>query len=209
MPVKVSTPVSKIAPYKLHYIGLTKAFRKVDIKARVDGLLEERYFKDGDLVKDDELLYLIDEKPYQAKVLSSQGQVDKATADLAFQDIQHKRYQDLIAKKSISKSEFDQQYASYLSAKGQLEQAQGDLEQAQINLAYCRIHSPITGIAGKNQVDPGNLVKANDNTYLLTIIQVTPMRVEFNAVASDLALFSQYSKNKPFPGPQTLIDSII
>lgn len=197
--VLVSPPITKVAPYKLHYIGITKAFRKVDIRARVDGILKERYFKDGDLVKNDELLYLIEEEPYQAQVLSAQGQVDKATADVAFQEIQYKRYQDLVAKKSISKSEFDQQFASYLSAKGQLENAQGNLDQAQINLSYCRIHSPLTGIAGKNQVDPGNLMKSSDKTYLLTIVQVTPMRVEFNAVASDLSYYTKYAQYKPFP----------
>ncbi len=196
--VQVAKPEIIKSPLKLHYIGLTKSIRRVDIKARVDGYLEERFFKDGDIVKEGQLLYRIDEKPYQAEVLSNQGDVDKATSDLAFQDLQFQRYSELVAKKAISKSSYDQQYASYLSAKGQLESAQGRLKRAEINLGYCRINSPLNGMAGKNLVDPGNLVSAANHTLLLTVVQLDPMRVEFNPVASDLKLFSQYEKNKPF-----------
>lgn len=197
--VNVIAPIIKKEPLKLKYIGLTKSIRKVEIRARVDGILEERYFKDGDTVNQDQLLYRIDEKPYQAQVLMYQGQVDKATADLAYQDLQYKRYGELVAKKAISKSQYDQQYANYLSAKGQLENAEGSLEQAQINLGYCRIHSPLNGKVGKNQVDPGNLVSSSNKTLLLTVIQMDPMRVEFNPVASDLAVFNHYVKYQPFP----------
>jgi RND family efflux transporter MFP subunit len=196
--VKAAKPEIVKSPLKLHYIGLTKSIRRVDIKARVDGYLEERFFKDGDIVKEGQLLYQIDEKPYQAEVLSNQGDVDKATSDLAFQDLQYKRYAELVAKKTISKSSFDQQYSSYLSAKGQLESAQGRLKKSEINLGYCRINSPLNGMAGKNLVDPGNLVSATNHTLLLTVVQLDPMRVEFNPVASDLKLFSQYEKYKPF-----------
>ena len=196
--VKVAPPEMVTSPLKRHYIGLTKSIRRVDVKARVDGYLEERFFKDGDIVKEGQILYRIDEKPYQAEVLSNQGDVDKATSDLAFQDLQYKRYVELVAKKAISKSSFDQQYSNYLSAKGQLESAQGRLQKSEINLGYCRINSPLNGIAGKNLVDPGNLVSATNHTLLLTVVQLDPMRVEFNPVASDLKLFGQYEKYKPF-----------
>jgi len=197
--VNVLKPIIKNEPLKLKYIGITKSIQKVEIRARVDGILEERYFKDGDTVSQDQLLYRIDEKPYQAQVLTYQGQVDKATADLAYQDLQYQRYGELVAKKAISKSQYDQQYANYLSAKGQLENAQGSLQQAQINLDYCRIKSPSNGKVGKNQVDLGNLVSSSNKTLLLTVIQMDPMRVEFNPVASDLAVFNHYSKYQPFP----------
>jgi hypothetical protein len=196
--IKVQKPLIINQPLILHYIGQTKSVRNVTIKARVDGYLEQRLFTDGDYLKKDQLLYIIDERPYQAQLLSAQGAVDKATADLTFQEVQYKRYQDLIAKNAVSKSVFDQQYASYLSAKGQLETAQGDYEKAKINLEFCRIHSPLDGLAGKTLVDPGNLVSSNGQTELLNVVQLNPIRVEFNPAASDLHYFNEYTKNNPF-----------
>ena len=82
--VKVSKPHIKIQPLKLHYIGIVKSIHNVMIKARVDGYLEQRYFRDGDYIKQHQLLYRIDERPYHAELLSAQGLVDKSKADLAF-----------------------------------------------------------------------------------------------------------------------------
>lgn len=196
--IKVMKPSIKVEPLKLHYIGQTKSVKNVTIKARVDGYLEQRLFKDGDYLRLNQLIYIIDERPYKAQLLSAQGAVDKATADLKFQEVQFKRYQDLISKNAISKANFDQQYASYLSAKGQLETAQGEYEKAKINLEFCRIQSPLDGLAGKTLVDPGNLVSSGGQTELLNIVQLDPIRVEFNPAATDLHLFHQYSKNNPF-----------
>lgn len=197
--VKVQKPLTKVQALKYHYIGIIKSIRNVTIKARVDGYLEERYFKDGDYIKEDQLLYRIDERPYQAQLLYAQGAVDKAKADLTFQEIQYKRYQELLAKKAISKSSYDQQVASYLAAKGQLESAQGDLEKARINLEFCRIHSPLSGLAGKTMIDPGNLVSSNGQNELLNIVQLDPIRVEFNPAAWEMKFFLKYKKNAPYP----------
>ncbi len=186
------------APLTKEYIGITKPVQKVIIRARVEGFLDKRLFLEGSYVKKDQILYEIDPKPFQAKVLAAQGALDKATADTIFQKIQYERYKELLPQKAISKSAYDQQYASYLISLGNEESAKGKLNDAQLNLSYCTIKSPINGLAGKTYVDVGNLVSGSEKTQLLKIVQLDPLRVEFNPATSDLKEFIQYKKNKPF-----------
>jgi RND family efflux transporter MFP subunit len=196
--VKVIEPVVRSQPFVLHYIGIVKSIQNVNIQARVDGYLQERLFKDGDVVQKDQLLYRIDARPYQAELLSAQGAMDKAKADLVFQELQYHRYETMLSKKAVSKAAYDQQYASYLAAKGQLELAQGNYQKAKINLDFCEIRSPMDGLAGKNLVDPGNLISIANQPKLLNVVKLDPIRVEFNPSSADLKWFYQFNQYHPF-----------
>jgi RND family efflux transporter MFP subunit len=186
------------APLVKEYIGILKPVQKVIIRARVEGFLEKRLFLEGSYVKKNQVLYEIDPKPLQAKLLAAQGMLDKATADVIFQKAQYERYKELLPKKAISKASYDQQYAAYLASLGNEESAKGNLSDAEINLSYCTIKSPINGLVGKTYVDVGNLVSGTEKTQLLKIVQLDPLRVEFNPATSDLKDFLQYKANKPF-----------
>lgn len=196
--VNVIKPISKISPLSKEYIGVLKSVDTVIIRARVEGVLNQRLFLEGSYVQKNQVLYEIDSKPYEAKVLAAQGVLDKASADLIFQKLQFERYKELLPKKAISKSAYDQQYAAYLAALGNEETAKGNLNDAKLNLSYCTITSPINGLAGKTYVDAGNLVSGIEKTQMVKIVQLDPLRVEFNPSTSDFKQYIQYKANKPF-----------
>lgn len=202
--VKVLPIRSYVAPYQKEFIGVLKPVRKVTLRARVEGFLEKRLFNEGDFVKQDEVLFTIDKKPYEAQLLSAKGALEQAKAKLTFEEVQHKRYQQLVIHKNISKSEYDGQYAKYLEAQGQLDSAQGQYDQALLNLSYCSVFAPMAGQVGKAYVDVGNLVSGANKTELVTLVQLDPMRVEFNPSTSDIYEFLKYKENKPFPVEVTL-----
>jgi len=197
--ILVQKPLIKSEAFVLRYIGIIKSVQNVNIRARVDGYLQERLFKDGDILAKDQILYRIDNRPYQAALLSAKGAMDKAKANLIFQDLQLQRYTTMYAKHAVSKASLDQQSAAYLEAKGQLELAQGDYEKAKINLDFCDIRSPMQGLAGKNLVDPGNLISMVNNPNLVNIVQLDPIRVEFNPPSTDLIWFHQFQQYQPYP----------
>jgi RND family efflux transporter MFP subunit len=187
-----------LGPYQKEYIGVLKPVNQVTLRARVEGFLEERLFKEGDFVNQDDILFHIDKKPFEAQLLSAKGNLEKAKANLTYQDLQLKRYQQLLAHRNISKSQYDQQYAQYLEALGNLDYAQGYYDQALLNLSYCSVIAPCSGQVGKVYVDVGNLVSGANKTELVKLIKLDPMRVEFNPAASDIEKFLEYRNNRPF-----------
>lgn len=198
--VKVLPLEEYIAPYQKEYIGVLKPIIQVVLRSRVEGFLEQRLFKEGDFVKKDDLLFVIDKKPFEAQLLSAKGNLEKAKADLAFQEVQLKRYQELVVHQNVSKSQYDQQYAQYLQAQGSVDVAQGNYDQALLNLGYCSVIAPVSGLAGKAYVDIGNLVTSGaSKTDLVKLVQLDPIRVEFNPSVSDVKKFLEYRRNKPFP----------
>lgn len=197
--VKVLPIESYIAPYQKEFIGILKPVRKVTLRARVEGFLEKRLFNEGDFVKQDEILFTIDKKPFEAQLLSAKGSLEQAKANLTFEEVQYKRFQKLVVHQNISKSEYDGQYAKYLEALGQLDSAQGQYDQALLNLSYCSVYAPMAGQVGKAYVDVGNLVSGTNKTELVTLVQLDPIRVEFNPSTGDIYEFLKYKKNKPFP----------
>lgn len=202
--VKVLPIQSYIAPYQKEYIGVLKPVRKVTLRARVEGFLEQRLFKEGDFVQQNEVLFTIDKKPFEAQLLSAKGALEKAKANLTFEEVQYKRYQQLVVHQNISKSQYDGQYAKYLEALGQLDSAQGQYDQALLNLSYCSIYAPMSGQVGKAYVDVGNLVSGTNKTELVTLVQLDPMRVEFNPSTGDIYEFLKYKNNRPFSVEVTL-----
>ncbi|NDH09053.1 MAG: efflux RND transporter periplasmic adaptor subunit [Gammaproteobacteria bacterium] len=196
--VSVIPPQQLISPLKKEYIGVIKSLQDVTLRARVEGFLNERLFKEGDIVHRGEVLYVIDKAPFQAQLLSADGNLKKAQADLAFQAVQLKRYEQLVKHQNVSKSNYDQQLAAYQAALGNLETAQGSYDQAKLNLSYCDVTSPLNGLAGKSYVDLGNLVSGVNKTELVKVVQLDPIRIEFNPSISDMNLFLKYKQYKPF-----------
>jgi membrane fusion protein (multidrug efflux system) len=201
--VKVIKAKEIIAPLNREYIGVLKSIQDVTLRARVEGFLDERLFKEGNVVHQGDILYVIDKAPFQAQLLTAEGNLKKAQADLVYQELQLRRYAQLVKHQNVSKSNYDQQLASFQAAQGNLESAQGSYEQAKLNLGYCDVISPLNGLAGKSYVDIGNLVSGANKTELVKVVQLDPIRVEFNPSVSDINLFLKYKQFKPF---QTLVN---
>ncbi|MCI0448070.1 efflux RND transporter periplasmic adaptor subunit, partial [bacterium] len=144
------------------------------------------HFKDGADVKKGTLLFTIDQRPFEAQLNEAQANLAQAKAVLGLAKIQFERVQGLVDSKAISKEDFDTKKNAVEVADANVMQRQAEVETAQINLAYCSIHSPIDGRAGKRLVDVGNIVKENE-TELLTIQRLDPIYADFTVTENDLS----------------------
>jgi membrane fusion protein (multidrug efflux system) len=167
------------------FIGRAAAVDKVDLIARVKGVLGPRQFADGAHVEKDQLLFTIERGPYEAVVEQRQAQRDSAKATLANAEIALKRAGDLLRTNAGPQATYDQRLAEQLQAKAQVAEAEAQLRDAEINLSYTEIHSPITGRIGRATVSPGNIV-GNDSSPLATVVSEHPMWVLFPVTQRDI-----------------------
>ena len=177
--VTVSEPkVREVVDYE-DFTGRTDAASSVDIRARVSGYLIKVNFKDGDVVKQGELLYEIDARPFQAALDEAKGQVQYLMAVKKLADIQVKRYTELAKKAAASEQDLDQYLAQQAENLGQLKTAEAKVVNAQLNLDFTRVTAPIAGRVSRTFVTAGNLVNA-DSTLLTTLRSIDPMYAYFN-----------------------------
>ena len=177
--VTVALPIEREVVDHEEFTGRTDAVSRVDIRARVSGYLVKVNFKDGDIVKLNDLLYQIDPRPFQADLDLAKGMVEKLDAEKRLLDIQVDRYRKLAAKSAASQQDVDQYLAQQAENIGALKSARAQVEHAQLNLDFTRIAAPLTGKISRTLLTAGNLVNA-DSTLLTTIMQIDPMYAYFN-----------------------------
>jgi multidrug efflux system membrane fusion protein len=156
-------------------IGTVVANSSVQVTARVQGHMNQAFFKEGQLVKKGQLLFQLDARPYQAAL-------DRAEANLVASEAKYKRYQTLADSNAISQLTYDDAHAAYLQAKA-------DVDTARLNLEYTRIVSPVNGKTGAILVQPGNFVTATAGTgssALVTITEIQPIKISFALPQADL-----------------------
>jgi membrane fusion protein (multidrug efflux system) len=173
--VLVTDAIQRDVPVSMELVGQAKGFQDVEIRARVEGFLEQVAFSEGSLVRKGQLLYVIDRKPLEAAVANAKGQLATAQARLEKAKNDVNRYTPLVAKQAVSQQELDNALAAKDAMTAQVDAQQAALEKAQIDLGYTTITSPIDGLIGTTQVKTGNLVGRGDNTLLVTISQIDPI----------------------------------
>lgn len=172
-------------PRYLDEIGRNAAFESVTVTPQVSGRIVERHFQDGENLRREQLLFVIDPRPYKAQVDSAQAALAQAKAALDLAKIQFARDEEVIGSNAISKQDYDTKKNTVDIDQAQLEAAEATLETAKINLDYCYIHSPIDGRAGARLVDVGNVVQPN-TTSLLSIQRLDPIYANFTVTEGDL-----------------------
>jgi membrane fusion protein, multidrug efflux system len=185
VPVTVDKVSSKTVPIEVTAIGNVEAYSTVSIRAQVSGQLMEARFQQGDFVRKGQILFKIDEEPYQTELEQAQAALarDKATAVNA--RIQAERYKRLLAEGIVPAQQVES-FASVADASEAIVKSdEATVKSAQLNLRYCTITAPIDGRTGSLMVQPGNLVKAND-VAMVVINQVNPIYVNFTVPQSYL-----------------------
>jgi len=178
-PVQVSAVQQKTMPIFLTALGTVTAYNTVTIKSRVDGQLMEVPVREGQAVQQGQMLAEIDPKPYQAALEQAQGQLVKDQANAVNARAQAERYGALLQAGVVSKESQQAQASTAGQAEGSIAADQAAIQAAKVNLGYTKILSPIDGVVGLRQVDPGNIVHANDATGLLVVTQLQPIAVIF------------------------------
>jgi multidrug efflux system membrane fusion protein len=179
LPVQVVNVQQKTMPIFLTQLGTVTAYNTVTIKSRVDGQLIRVNVKEGQKVRKGQLLAEIDAAPYQAVLSQAQGQLARDQAQHVNDQAQSSRYGALFQAGVVSRESAQTQEAAAGQSAGAILADQASIQAAKVNLNYTRITSPIDGVVGLRQVDPGNIVHASDTTGLLVVTQLQPITVVF------------------------------
>jgi multidrug efflux system membrane fusion protein len=179
IPVSVATVSRADVPVTLSALGAVTAFNTVTVRPRVDGQLMRIVFREGQFVKQGDLLAQIDPRPFQVQLEQAEGQLARDQAQLANAKVDLTRYQTLWAEDSIARQNVDAQQSTVNQLEAALKVDEGAVDSARLNLTYSRITAPVSGRVGLRLVDVGNVVTASATTGIVVITQVEPIAVVF------------------------------
>ncbi len=194
-PVTVSRPAQQPVTDYLYLTGNTQAVDQVQLDARVEGFLTSIHFKDGDYVKKGDLLFLIEQGTYKAKVQQAEGQLAAAQAQLLRAGQEYDRQLALLKQNATAKSEVEKWKAERDAAEANIAEARAGLDLARINLGYTRVTAPFEGRMDRHLVTPGNLVGAGKPTALALITCMDPIYAYFNLNERDLVRLMEETRN--------------
>jgi multidrug efflux system membrane fusion protein len=187
--IPVSAGVAKLGSIDifLDALGTVTPVSTVTVTSRVSGELTDVRYQEGQLVKKNDLLAVIDPRPYAALLAQAKGQLARDQAMLKNARLDLGRYQNAYEQHAIPEQQLATQQALVEQDMGVVELDQGNLASAQVNVDYTQIASPIDGRVGLRSVDPGNIVSADGTVGLATITQLQPITVIFNIAEDDLS----------------------
>lgn len=206
-PLKVNTITvqNKAIPIWKRYTGKTKASSRQEVRTRVAGILKKRYFKDGQMVKKGQKLFLIEQDEYISALEIAKAKMaqDEAALKLAKADVQ--RYTPLVKEGLAPRATLEQYQAKKASLKAAIAGDKAQIKKARLNLSYTIIKAPVCGQVSARYVDVGNLVGQGESTLLTTIVKIDPIYAYFSPSQDDFRIFQTY-KNKAKPDAYIELD---
>jgi multidrug efflux system membrane fusion protein len=195
VPVVVSQVKQGDVRVTLSGLGSVVPTDAVTVHTRVDGQLMLVKFREGQTVKQGDLLMQIDTRPYEVALLQAEGQLAKDEATLKDARLDLARYQNLVKEGVLAQQQLDTQVATVDQSAAATKSDQAGVAAAKLNLVYCNITAPVSGTVGLRLVDPGNMVHATDTTGLVVITPVSPIDVLFTIPADNIQHVLATSRN--------------
>ncbi|HEY6008061.1 MAG TPA: efflux RND transporter periplasmic adaptor subunit [Geobacteraceae bacterium] len=186
VPVTAAQVALRSVPVQVRAIGNVEAYNTVAIKSQVNGQLAKVHFKEGQDVAKGALLFTIDPRTFEAALKQAEAALAKDQAQERYAREQAKRYGDLLKDGIVTQEQYDNLRTNAEAFGASVAADRAAIDSARVNLSYCTIRSPIAGRTGNLMVQPGNLVKANDNPVLVTINQISPIYATFTVPEREL-----------------------
>lgn len=201
-PVTVATPLARQVVDWDEVTGRFEATRSVDVRARVGGYIQAVHFKDGDFVRQGQLLFTLDARPAQATLASAQAQLSQAQAQLTLARSEFARAEGLLASQAVSQAEVDSKRGAVAQAQAAVSAANAAIRARQLDVEFTRVTAPIAGRVSDRRVDPGNLVGGGSSAgdVLTTIVSSSPIYFVFDG-SEALALKYQREARTGGPAP--------
>jgi multidrug efflux system membrane fusion protein len=194
--VTVAKPVERGVTDQDEYVGRFVAVDSVEVRARVSGYLEQIHFRDGQMVKQGDLLFSIDKRSFQNTVAQARATLAQTKANLAFTEADLDRAKQLVRDRTITEQVFDQRTQAFRAASALAAANEAAVRQAELDLEFTELRAPVAGRIGDRRVSPGNLVTggaAGTTTMLATIVSIDPIRFEFTMDEASYLRYERFS----------------
>ena len=199
MPVMVAEVERTSMPVELQAIGTGQAFQTVSVESQVAGIIKEVHYQQGQFVQKGDLLVTLDKDPSLAALAQAEAALARDKAQLQLSQVELKRNDELFREGIISQGEHDQSQATFSAAQATVRADEAAIQTARIQLSYCSIYAPISGVTGAQLVFPGATVKANDAPVLVVINQVSPIYVNFSVPQQYLEPIKRFMARSRLP----------
>ncbi|MEZ4483292.1 MAG: efflux RND transporter periplasmic adaptor subunit [Syntrophotaleaceae bacterium] len=195
VPVTAQRVVPADTPVVFEFVGQTESSRQVEIRARVEGFLEEISYKEGALVQQDQVLFHMDSKPFDAALQQARGELALQQARLETAVANLRRIKPLAARNAVSRKDLDDASGNEKAARAAVLAAQGAVRAAELNLGYTTIKSPVTGLASKTAQQEGSFLAPGPEGLLTYVARLDPIWVSFSISENEMLGFkSQIEK---------------
>lgn len=199
VPVVVAKVTRTTIPVELHAIGAGQAFKTVSVESQVAAIVQEVHYRQGQFVHQGDLLITLDKSPFLAALAQTQAVLAKDKAQAQLNQAELKRYAELSKEGVVSTEQSDQTLATSAAGDATVLEDEAAIHATEIQLSYCSIYAPISGVTGAQLVYPGATVKANDLPILVVINQVSPMFVNFAVPQQYLASIKNFMARSSLP----------
>ena len=189
--VTIMTVTARTTPVTFEFVAQTQSSREVEIRARVAGFLEKRLYTEGDLVKTGQTLFQMDRKPFEASLLSAQGQLAQQQARWEVAKATLARVRPLAAQNAVSKMDLDNAVGDERQTRAAVLAAEGSVRTEQLNLSYTTIASPLTGLSSFAKKQEGSYVTPGESGLLTTVSQMDPIYVNFSLSENETLKFRE------------------
>ncbi len=208
--VSVSSPIQKRITQWDEYTGRFEAAEQVEVRPRVSGFIEKIHFRDGQPVKKGDLLFTIDQRPYQLTVDVAKAEVLRAKAQVQLAENEVERGEGLTRNQVITVREVDTRRSNLIVARASQQSAEANLKTAELNLEWTQVRAPISGRASDKRIDIGNLVAGGQSgtTLLTTIVSLDPIHFIFDASEADYLRYSRQASSGDRPSSRDVSNPV-